>query len=252
MPAAAAIPWLGTAIAGLAGAGAGIAGAEIGSSGQQAAADTTSQTAQQVAQIQKQAADEALAFQEQQAQQQQANFIAAQNANYNQWLYQQGIVRPYQAMGTGAMDMLGGLLGVTPAQLPPTPAAPTFTTYGMPGQAGPAPSGTPTGGGANYQPLVQALNSGQSPQAAIDAANKAQGLPTGASYAWRSIPNAPGGGVVEIPGGSYLTPNPQGQWGWVAGDSANAAPVAPPSTLMTMFNPYTVPQMSVPFQPLNG
>lgn len=235
-------------IAAIIAGGAAIGGAELSQHGQSAAADTQSQTAERVAQIQKQAADQALAFQQQQAQQQQQNFVAAQNANYNQWLYRQGIVRPYQAMGTGAMDMLGGLLGVTPAQLPPTPPPPTFSTTG-----GSPVSTQPVAPGANYQPLMAALNQGQSPQAVIDAFNKSQGLPQGNSYAWRSIPEAPGGGVVEIPGGSYLAPGPNGQWGYTPApnESSSATPTyAMPSNMSTFLNPYARPNFAVPFQPL--
>lgn len=67
----------------------------------------------------------------------------------------------------------------------------------------------------NSNPTLQ----GGSGQGIVDAINQRFGLQTGNSAAWRSIPDAPGGGVIELPGGGYLAPGPDGQWGYNAGDS---------------------------------
>lgn len=230
-------PW------GLAATGIGATASLFSGKGQANAAKEAAQiqadAENKAAQLQADAARNTLAFETQQAGQNQSNFQAAQNANYNQWLYRQGIVRPYQQSGLNAENTLGQMLGLPAIDptMPSTPPPPSFQTVGMPGTP---PTNAPQSSGPNYSPLVDALNKGQSPQAVIDQFNKSQGpASTGETYAWRSIPNAPGGGVVEIPGGAYLAPGPNGQWGYTGAPASsgtaatagryvlNGPPVAP-------------------------
>ena len=90
------------------------------------------------------------------------------------------------------------------------------------------PPAAPYAPGATTDQTAQGLMSsllaqGLDPNTAIQQVNAQFGLQSGSSYAWRSIPGAPGGGVVEVPGGSYFAPGSNGQWGLNAGDSSGAA-----------------------------
>lgn len=123
------------------------------------AANDQEAAANQAAQLQATAAANTLAFEKSQADQTQSNFIASQGANYNQWLYRQGITRPYQSTGLSAENSLAQMLGLPAINttLPDTPPPPVFQT-GDPGgptapppanphavpQPGQGPSGAPT------------------------------------------------------------------------------------------------------------
>lgn len=239
------------------------AGLEFWGMSEQAGAQTSAAQAQanaatQAAQIQAQSQQQALLFAEQQAQQNLISQNAIQQANYNQWAAQQQRIGAlaqsygYPARQIPAYVPIPGSQNPIPTSLAATTGTPTQTSSGAvantvaptttssgavantavpPTTTTTTPSPT-TGGTSGYQALINAINGGQSPQSAIAQYNQSQNLPTGASYAWRSIPSAPGGGVVELPNGQYLTPNPQGVWG-IAGNpssgSSGAASVGTPS-----------------------
>lgn len=218
MPAAVAIP----IALGAGTATAGVIGAKIQSNAAKKAADTQAASANYAADVQAKSNAESLAFQREQAAQDLARANALQEGNYNQW-----------AAREGRLSNFGQMLGLPARTIPPYVPIPGAS-------GGAAPSG------ANYQPLIEALNKGQSPDAVIASFNKSQGLPNGASYAWRSIPGAAGGGVVEIPGGSYLSPTGQGgSWVWSAGDSARSGSPKPSS-----YAAFLAPQSSSSSLPL--
>ncbi len=240
------VPGIGTAIGAGVGAVAELYGGKQSSNATTKAAQIQADAETAAAKQQADAAAAALQFQEQQAAQQRADNIAAQQANYGQWGYRQNSIRPMQASGLQANNTLAQLLGLPAqnAQLPDLPPPPNFAnTSGTPS----GPTGAPSSTGPNYQPLVAALNGGQSPQAVIDQFNKSQGpASTGESYAWRSIPGAPGGGVVEIPGGAYLAPGPDGQWGYTGAPSGSSSG----STAASSVSPFA-PKPLGPGQPLS-
>lgn len=224
------------------GALGGIFGAKETSNATQNAAQIQADAATKAAQLQAQSNAQALAFEEAQAQQSLNTQNATGLGNYNQWAAQQQRLSDFgQMLGLPARNI--------PAYVP------------IPGATGTSASasGSVPSGGSNYQPLVSALNSGKysNPQAAIDAINQQQNLPNGASYAWRSIPNAPGGGVVEVPGGQYLTPNPQGVWG-IAGSPASGSSSSTPSNSvagmnsMMPFMSYTPQNIAGSYTPSNS
>lgn len=205
-------PGIGTAVGAGVGALASIFGAKSQSHAATNAATLQANAANQAATLQAKSAADQLAYTQSKDAQDRAEAHAAELANYNMEVARQNRV-----------SSLGGYLGL-PAR--DVPAPPSYLTGGSASTGG-APSST--GSGANYQPLMDALNKGQSPQDVINTFNQSQGLKTGGSYAWRSIPGAPGGGVVEIPGGSYLAPGSDGKWGWSAGDSGGSAAAASPA-----------------------
>lgn len=110
MPAALLIP----AITAAAGAGATIY-----------AANKSSGAAEHAADLQSQANTQALSFEQQQAQQQQANFEATQRANYDQW-----------AAREQRLSNLGSLVGLGPRQIPAY--VPTMNTVQPSGTVQPA------------------------------------------------------------------------------------------------------------------
>lgn len=232
-----AIAGIGAAIAGIAtGAGSAIGAGEQASGAKTAAADTSS-GAVQAAQIQATAAEQAAELQAQTAQQALQYQQEESQLSLNQYNQQQQNLQPYRNLGAFALGQ-----APSPAPAPLTlPGLPNTSTTPL-GSSG--TSGTPTGttsltsgsgsSPANVAPLLSALNQGQSPQAVIAQMNASQGLQSGSSYAWRSIPTAPGGGVVEVPGGAYLAPGPNGVWGYTAGPSGGSstpAATAGPVTL---------------------
>jgi hypothetical protein len=216
---------------------AGVVGAKMNSGAATTAAGDTSTAAVKSAQIQADAADQAANLQSQTAAQALDYSRQQSQLSLDQYNQQQQRLQPYRNLGAFA-------LGQAPSDAPAPLTLPNIsvgsTTAPTSGATTPAssPSTTTSGAGsANYQPLLSALNQGQNPQAVIAQFNTAQGLPNGSSYAWRSIPTAPGGGVVEVPGGAYLAPGPNGSWGYTPGSSSSsgsssATPAAPgPVTL---------------------
>lgn len=99
-------------------------------------------------------------------------------------------------------------------------------------------TGDASGGGANMStggnyadPSTMAttlLGSGYDPQNVITQVNSQFSLPYGQSYAWRAIAGAPGGGVIEVPGGAYYALGADGKWGYNAGDSGGSGTPANP------------------------
>lgn len=205
------------------------AGAAISSHEAGNAADVNAQAQEQIAaenaaaqkyaaDLQAKAAADSLAFSKASAENAYQNNEASRQGNYNTWAAEQN-----------RMGAISKLLGFGDRAIPSyVPGVdPNFNGTGT-GSSG---SGSGTSGTPDYSALITALNNGGSPQSVIDQFNQSQGLPNGASYAWRSIPNAAGGGVVEIPGGSYLSPTgPNGSWVWSAGDSGNSGASSPQST----------------------
>ncbi len=86
MPAVAALPLFWGAVSAAAAGTAGIVGAKIASGANEKAANIASQSQSHAADLQSKAAADTLAFQKQQAAQDQTNFNSTQQANYNQWL----------------------------------------------------------------------------------------------------------------------------------------------------------------------
>jgi hypothetical protein len=198
-------------------AGLGLLGAHTTAGAQESAAATQAAAQKYASDRTAEANAATLAFEKDQAAKQLATQNAIQQANYQQW-----------AAREQRLSNFGSMLGLPARDIPAYVPIPG-TANGPTGLPSGASSGTRAVGGpsgVSYQSLVADLNAGKDPQTAIDAANKAQNLQTGSSFAWRPIPGAPGGGVVEVPGGQYLTPNPQGQWGIAGtpgGESASSA-----------------------------
>lgn len=110
--------WLGSLFGGL-----------FGGLGSLFGANEQADAAKYAANLQSQSAQQALEFAKMQSAQEQANFIAAQTANYGQWAAQQARLAPYQKLGAGASSILARGLGFDPSSvsLPALPAAPQFT-----------------------------------------------------------------------------------------------------------------------------
>lgn len=211
------------AIIALAGAAAsGTAG--IVSANKQAGAATDASNAQiaaanQAAQLQKQAADNTLAFEKDQAATGRADNITSQNANYQQWLYRQGIIRPTQGTGLAAENSLAQMLGL-PAintSLPATPPPPQFS-----GQAG---SGSaPTANASSIQAINDALNKNYA-SLGVKATGPGSG-PTDIAYMADKI--AQTGGLTDANNSYWFGPN-----GRIAQElqksGSNSMPFMPPS-----------------------
>lgn len=119
------VPW-----SQLFGAAGNIGSALIQSNAAGNASEAQAAAAKYAADLQAKAAADTLGFEKDQAGLNQSNYVTAQNSNYDQWLYRQGLVRPYQSTGLGAENTLAQMLGL-PAintNLPNTPARPTFQT----------------------------------------------------------------------------------------------------------------------------
>lgn len=123
MPALAAIPWMGTAIAGAAGAGAAIYGANKTAGAQDRAAQLTTDAANRAAEINAKSAAEALAFSKAQAQNEYLNSEVARRGNYDQW-----------AAGQRRLGTLGQMMGLGDREIPAYVAGvdPNFTGTSTP------------------------------------------------------------------------------------------------------------------------
>lgn len=130
MPAILAAPWLGTAIAGVAAGTGSIVAAKMASGANKDAAALQTTAINHGADLQAKSADDTLAFEKQKDAEAQAQFEAAQRANYNQYVSR---ARAAQALG----DTIGFHL--------PDPAAYVSPTAGGGGPSG--PSGAPASGG---------------------------------------------------------------------------------------------------------
>lgn len=137
---------VGTAIAGAAAGGAAIYGAHAASSASEDATKANVDATNQAAAIQAKSAADTLAFNKQQADLEQQNFITQQNANYQQYGYTQALRAPYRAYGTSAYKTLGSMLGLTPSDLPDLPPPPSFQTSNYSGGGSPSPTGSSGGG----------------------------------------------------------------------------------------------------------
>jgi hypothetical protein len=229
-----AIAGLALAIAGIAGAGTVVAAHETSSGAQQAASDTAS-AAVSSAQIQADAATKAAQMTSDTAANALAYSRSQSQLSLDQYNQQQQRLQPYRNLGSFALgqppsaapDALT-LPNISTTGTTPTSGATTISTTGTTPTSGATTNGSPsttTSGAvsANYQPLISALNAGTNPQSVISQFNTSQGLQTGSSYAWRAIPGAPGGGVVEVPGGAYLAPGPSGVWGYTPGSGGSSS-----------------------------
>lgn len=194
--------------------GGAIAGHESASGAKTAAADQ-SDAAVKAAQIQADAANHSADLTASSAAQALALSRSNSQLSLDQYNQQQQRLQPYRNLGSFALGQ-PSQAAPAPLSLPPLPSGATTANS----SSTPAGSASGSSGGANYAPLIDALNKGQNPQAVIQQYNSAQGPVNGESYAWRSIPTAPGGGVVEVPGGAYLAPGPNGQWGYTPGSDS--------------------------------
>ena len=215
-----AIAGLALAIAGIAGAGTVVAAHETSSGAEQAASDTAS-AAVSSAQIQADAATKAAQMTSDTAANALAYSRSQSQLSLDQYNQQQQRLQPYRNLGSFA-------LGQPPSDAPDALTLPNISTTGTTPTSGATTNGSPStttsgAGSENYQPLISALNAGTNPQSVISQFNTSQGLQTGSSYAWRAIPGAPGGGVVEVPGGAYLAPGPSGVWGYTPGSGGSSS-----------------------------
>lgn len=235
MPAAIAIP---LAIAGGT-AAAGVYGANKSAGAASSAASSQSDAAVKAAQIQADAANHSADLTANSAAQALALSRANSQLSLDQYNQQQTRLQPYRNLGSFA---LGQPFSDAPAPL----TLPNLPSSSTTPNSGGTPAGSTSGSsaGANYAPLIDALNKGQSPQAVIDQYNSSQGPVKGESYAWRSIAGAPGGGVVEIPGGAYLAPGPDGQWGYTAGSDGGGGSGAPAASAGPVKLNYTPSRLS--------
>ena len=106
MPAVAAIPWLGTAIAGGAAAGATVYGAHKSSSAQQRAAELGSASANQAGALEAKAAEDALTFAKEQEAQRKLEFQQTQALNLDQYRQSQARLEPYRRLGAGTIGQM--------------------------------------------------------------------------------------------------------------------------------------------------
>lgn len=136
--------------------------------------NTAANASEQAAQLSFKAAEDALAFQKQQAAQDQANYIASQQANYRQWLAQQERLAPYQEAGAGATALMSQGLGLPNVSLPAPPPPPQYTNiYGSPtGTPSGSTIGSQTGTGAPTAPPPAASTPALSSDPAQAAAEK--------------------------------------------------------------------------------
>lgn len=94
-------------IASMIAAGGATAGAAINASGAKSAAQTNAGAATSAGELQAQAAANALAFEQQQADVAQKNFLGTQQFNRQVYNDQQARLAPYRAAGAGAIAQLG-------------------------------------------------------------------------------------------------------------------------------------------------
>lgn len=152
MPALALPAFWGAVAAGAAGT-AGIVGAKISANANDRAAD-----------IGKQSNDEALAFQKSQAAQDQANYEAAQRANYNQYVNK---VHAAQALGDTINFHLPDPAPYQPSNVPTGGAQTSSATTSAPANAGSAAA------------LKTLIDQGMDPQQAVAQFNRQYGRTTG-------------------------------------------------------------------------
>lgn len=112
--------------------GASVGGAAMASHAAGAAGKRQADAATRAAEIQAQSERDALAFKQQQAKQDQLNAETAQHANYDQWRAREG-----------RLSSLGGLVGLSPRQIPDYVPMPTAAPMATPTAA---TTGTPTVG----------------------------------------------------------------------------------------------------------
>lgn len=117
-----------------------VLGSAFSVGGQLFGAKMASDANDRAAELASQSQREALDFQKQMASQEQANFITAQNANYDQWAAREKRLSPYRASGQGANQTLAGLLGLPAIDMPPPAPPPQFQTMDFGGKTMPAPT----------------------------------------------------------------------------------------------------------------
>jgi hypothetical protein len=104
-------PAVGMAIAGIASAGAGVYGANKQASAANRSAALQTAAANHAADLETQAAERSLAFQQQQADLTQRNYLDTRNFNRQVYADQQARLAPYRQFGQGAITQLGLPIG---------------------------------------------------------------------------------------------------------------------------------------------
>jgi hypothetical protein len=213
-----------TAILGGVGLAGSLGGAALASNAAGDAASTQANAADKAAQLQYQASQNALGFQQQQWQQSQQNMA------------------PWLQMGGGALGNLGYLMGITPnTSLGLQPQQPHSLLPGTGSTpVGQIPSGTPaptSGGGSpiGIRPTAGAQGPiGYNPPTASPAGAIGSGS---GSAPLGGVPTSGAQGAVGGIGGMNLTGGPQGAIGSHPGDTGNASSI-PGSGFGSLMTPY--------------
>lgn len=103
-----------------------VIGSALGVGGQLFGAHMALDANSEAARLAAQSSREALDFEKQKAAQERADYIAAQNASYEQWAARERRLSPYRANGQGANDTLAGLLGLPHVNIAPPGPPPAF------------------------------------------------------------------------------------------------------------------------------
>jgi hypothetical protein len=211
-----------------------IIGAEIGAIAGLGGAKKQAKATQHAADLQSQAAAQALRFQQEQAARDQANFETTQHANYDQW-----------AARENRLSTFGQMVGLPSRQIP--------------AYQGTTPSGATGPGGAEAQGYFQSLTTGKAPTPqsllSLEPQLNQRGI--------KVLRNAAGtAGKIQLPSGQIVDVIQSAgtggtAWQWLTGGgSAPAARVAPRSgyqvPMSTMLTPSTnlVPTPQLSYQPL--
>jgi hypothetical protein len=187
----------GAIVAGVGAAGA-LGGAALSSSAAGNAASTQANAADEAAQLQYQAEQNSLGFQE------------------NVWNQQQQDLAPWLQSGAGALTTLDSLMGLNAPNIP--------ANYGVPNTSTPGAAPSPFGGSGNYVPMGSGayFNTGGSPATGTPATPPVQGT---------AIPSK--GNMVEYPGATG-SPIMSGTYPYqMPGKGTPASPTAPASAAST-------------------
>lgn len=157
---------------------------------------TASEASKHAADVEAQAAREALDYTKQHDAQQRADEIVAQKANYDQYVAKENRLAPYRGVGEAANNELAYRLGLTPVAQPAPPPPPTFSTVTPP------PAAASTGG------LHDLLPGGTPAATPPPAPSIPAPTATTSSAATLVTMRAPNGGTKQVP--SDQVPHYQG------------------------------------------
>jgi hypothetical protein len=228
MPAVLAMPLFWGAVGAAAtGTGAVVAGKMQASASRDAASQTTA-AANHAADLQSQAADQALTFQREQGENAYQNSEVARHGNYDQWAAQQRKVRSVgQMLGLPDFDIPDYAPGVDP---------------NLTGRPNPA-AGAAGGNGNGVQAfMLDLLNKGVDPKAVADQTNAKFGasIGTGALY-------YPNNNTIGLPD-FYIAGPQQGQtgtgWNVVTRGGGGPTTAAAPRSVGSYLTPYATPPMA--------